>query len=80
MIQSINSMRQLNQLEFHHTKIVIKMENATDTSKVYRFEIECCKCGQSSTVFAKKNEISIVSCEGCKSRDYRVKMVNIFVC
>lgn len=50
--------------------------NAEQPSKLFRFELECCKCGRTSTVFTRENDISIVTCERCGWRNYNVKVVN----
>lgn len=51
------------------------METTNEPSKLFRFELECCKCGRQKTVFTRENDISIVSCE-CGWRNYNVKVVN----
>lgn len=52
------------------------METSNEPSKLFRFELECCKCGRQKTVFTRENELSIVSCE-CGWRNYNVKVVKI---
>lgn len=53
------------------------MNSRTSTDKVYRFELKCCKCSRSNTIFAKENDISIEACKSCGYRDYSIKMVKV---
>lgn len=49
---------------------------SNDETKQYRFELSCCNCGSTVTIFAKENEISIHKCERCGHREYVVRVVN----
>lgn len=58
-----------------YSVIILSSKSIMERERLFRFEIQCCECGRSKTIFDTENEVSIEKCEACGCRHYNVKMV-----